>query len=116
MKNEKYVETAIRWQKEHEYKQIASGDGCEVWLCKKPETVSFGFVIAEHPWGISVMGDIGNIQFYGINLKILADGSISYIGGKVPLNFKKATDIQMLHMISHAAKEIQKQKNSEEAK
>lgn len=64
----------------HQYTQLVNENGVEVWRCKEPGNIFYGFDICVTRFGMSVMGDIGALVFhvgasYGINfLRHQSDG------------------------------------------
>jgi len=105
--------------KRHEYILLAEGENTEVWLCKQPHSMLYAFSITSTPWGVSVMGDIGNIMFEEINIGLLAGDDVGYyIMSKVSKEFKyEIVDcevigiitnhiFQLAYMINYAAKQI----------
>lgn len=76
---EDFIQTAKNRLQDHEYKLLASGPNTEVWSCRDPKTVCYGFIISTTPMGISVTGDIGNYTFnVARDVEFLAGNDVDY--------------------------------------
>ena len=74
-----YKTTAVERLKNHKYKLLAKGKNTEVWSCRNPQTISYGFIISLTPMGISVLGDIGNYTFnVARDIDFLAGEDVEY--------------------------------------
>lgn len=76
-----FIQTAKNRLKKHEYNLLAkdSVTNTEVWSCRDPKTIRYGFIISVTPMGISVVGDIGSYTFnVARDINFLADDDVEY--------------------------------------
>lgn len=75
-----YIESAKEILAEHKYTQLASGKGFELWDCSKPNSSSYCFNISVMPYGIAVMGDIGDFMFnyHPKGIEFLSGNDVGY--------------------------------------
>jgi len=77
---------------EHKYTLLSKGQGCELWKCAKPNSSTYCFNISIMPYGIAVVGDIGDytFNFHPDGINFLAGEDIDYyIYSKLTHNSKE---------------------------
>ena len=88
----KFLTEAANILNEHSFSCLASGKESSIWLCSKNNSSFYAFTISITPYGISVMGDIGDFLFpvYNRDLSFLAGNDVEYyIHSKLSEDSKK---------------------------